>query len=104
MHMTTSVFPYLSQLLGGSFNQDWTLDHDSVDEAVAAFVASSSAVDAWATVADIRRFLLYNPDADEAYGRIFPNEITSPQPGMGAAVWLRWLERLIIQHLPPLPD
>ena len=100
----TSVFPYLSQLLAAWFHQDWKLDNDTVDDVVADFVDSSHAVDVWATVADIRRFLVYNQEADAMYRRIFPNEITSPEPGMGAADWLRWLEGLILRHAPRLPE
>ncbi len=97
-------YPYLDSLLGAWFHQDFDIEGD-VSDIIPKFVASSHAVDVWATVADIRRFLQdHADDTEAAFTAVFGLTIEPSGWGMTAREWLVWVERLIVEHAPKLPE
>ena len=99
MSQHADSYPYLENLLGSWFHQDFDLDGD-VPDIVAKVVATTHRPAAWAVVADIERFLMHHrADADRAFVRLFKPDIDPAGWKMTTAAWLEWVARLLTEQL-----
>ncbi len=95
----TETYPYLADLLGGWFHQDFDVDGD-VPEILAKFAATVTRPTAWAVVADIERFLTHHrADADRAFVRVFKPDIDPQGWKMTTAAWLEWVSKELSKAL-----
>ena len=95
-------YAYLSDLMG-YFDQDYDIYGDLPD-IVARYARVHHAVDVWATVADIRRFLQWkSDDVDGAFERIFKPGVVIASWNKTVPEWLLWVEQLLLEHAPALP-
>lgn len=94
-------YPYLADLMGGWFHQDFELAGGPTYQGViAAFVGDVGAAEREKTVADIRRFLLDFGATDaglaEAMDRVFsPDVLVEGWDGLTTREWLMDVARLI---------
>lgn len=96
-------YAYLDDLMQ-YFDQDYDIYGD-VPDIVARYARVHRPVDVWATVADIRRFLQWQSDSPEsAFKRIFQPGVVISLWGKTVPEWLLWVEEILIQHAPRLPD
>jgi hypothetical protein len=65
-------YPFLHQLLGGWFHQDWGLDGETWEQTVAEYKAVTSAADVLGAKADIETLLKNSgDDIDREFVRMF---------------------------------
>ncbi len=92
-------YPYLADLLGSWFHQDFDVDGD-VPDIIPKFVTTVDAPAAWAVVADIRRFQhRHAKDLDAAFLRVFKPDIRPEGWNKTTAEWLAWIEGLLVASL-----
>lgn len=96
-------YAYLGSLMG-YFDQDYDIYGD-VPDIVARYARVHHAVDVWATVADVRRFLQWHSDdAGDAFERIFRPGVVIALWNKTVPEWLLWVEQLLLEHAPALPN
>jgi hypothetical protein len=90
--------PELHQFFGGSFHQDWTLDHETADDVVQAFVAEATPHERL-MVARALKDLLDLPD--ESLGEAIFALGAYYDPTADGLTVRQWLESLVRNILVP---
>jgi hypothetical protein len=93
----TEQFPYLFNLVGGWFHQDYDIEGNSLEEIVSSFKKGAPAEDVVGTRSDIRRFLrLYDgPDLQQAFVRLFEPGVLPAAWNMDLKQWLLKIDELL---------
>lgn len=90
-------YPYLFNLLGGWFHQDFDIQGDTIEKTIASFRESTPAEDLMGTRADIHRFLrLFDgPELDRKFREIFQSGVSPAGWEMDTKQWLLYIDQLL---------
>jgi hypothetical protein len=100
------MYPYLLTFMGGYLNQDHQLDYGSVEDAIGAFLAESTAAERAGTLREIDQ-LINTPHADSEVGEMLRNlSGCGYDPLLGGAQsyrdWLRGIrDQMRLAESPP---
>ena len=94
--MPHESYPYLSQLLGSWFHQDFDIDGETLEEILARYKAVSSVAETRATKADIKKFIEQSGNhLDTDFIKIFHPDVDPKGWGMTTKEWLMRIHDLL---------
>ncbi|HEX3435659.1 MAG TPA: contact-dependent growth inhibition system immunity protein [Pseudacidobacterium sp.] len=91
-------YPYLFNLIGGWFHQDFALEGDTTLEGIIAAFRKESPPEDWlGTRADIHRLLRFYNDEElpQKFGELFSHQVDAALWGMTTRQWLLRIDELL---------
>jgi hypothetical protein len=99
MHSYLESFPYLEQLLGGWFHQDFDLAGGTIEAIMENYRSTAHPHDVMGVKADIQRFIhnaeANKADLEKAFVKQFNPDVLPAAWGMSTKNWLLYLNELL---------
>jgi hypothetical protein len=89
-------YPFLRQLLGGWFHQDFDVDGDTLEEILAKFKSVTPEAEVLGAKSDIETLLKNaGDDLDQEFVRVFEPDVDPAGWGMTTREWLTRIDELL---------